>query len=127
MCGSQDWSAMLFLNDQVNTTSLHIFLIACSGIVANILILSLAINLKHALVHLRFFGCRGKSYFTDIVMVIVVVQIFTCAMVDTIMTLPTQNCCSYLDAFAMICLLTILSVVATFTSYIHCFCCHSIV
>ena len=118
---------MLFLNDLTNTTSLHIFLVACSGIVANILILSLAINLKHAVVSLRFLGCRGKGHFTDIVMVIVVIQIFTCAVVNMIVALPTQNYYVYLDAFGVTCLLTILSVVATFLSYIHCFCCYSVV
>ena len=127
VCGSQDWSSLLFCNDHSSATSLYSFVIAFSGVISNILILSLAINLKHAVVHLRFFRCKGKSHFTDIVMVIVVVQIFLCAMVNTIMASPIQKCCGYLDALAMTCLLTILSVTATFTSHVHCFCCHSIV
>ena len=119
--GEACWSELLFFNEANNKIALYVLLVAYSGVVSNILLVSLAAKAKILSVPTRFYRSKAKSNFTDILMVIVVTQILVTTIVNTLMSPGQQpSYYGYVNALAITCLLTILFVIGTFTSYVTC-------
>ena len=83
---------------------------------------SLGAKAKNIKIDHMFFKYKAKSHFTDIIMVIVVVQLLLSTMVNTIMPLEKSKGGGgyYFNALAITCLSTILFIIATTISYVHC-------
>ena len=118
--GEQYWSEVLFLNEKSNKTVFFVLLVAYSGIVSNIIIISLGAKAKNIKIDHVFFKYKAKSHFTDIIMVMIVIQLLLCTMVNTFMPSEKSNCCGYFNTLAITCLSTILFIITTTISYAHC-------
>ena len=119
--GEYNWSDVLFLNENSNRKVLFVLLVAYSGVVSNIVLISLGAKAKNINIDHMFFKYKAKSHFTDIIMVIVVVQLLLCTMVNTFMPLEKSNGGGYyFNALAITCLSTILFIITTTISYVHC-------
>ena len=121
----QSWTRLMFFDDLSNETSLFVLLVAYIGVISNILVISLGAKAKAIVIDHRFFKYKStKGYFTEIVMVLSVIQILINTLVN--MLTPSEhggNCCIYTDALAVICLSTVLLVIVTSTKYAYSRCC----